>query len=637
MSQAATGAGDAVGSRPGWRSALLGGLLLGLASPPAAVPLFGEWLVVPALMLWFRAANASRRPLLWGYVFGAVHMAWFSWSVRHVLWPAYAAIVLVGGLYYLLASASVRALRPGLRVPAFAIAVAGSFWLRAEMPEIYYPHGQPIHCLWQWPTLMLSVGALGEAFGNLLLGGLAAALVAIGQSWQLLQPSWRRAQAQLLAVVGLWALTCFAGAVRLSGSTPKLGDAAAAGETGGAGDRGGKGAPPGNAPPGNAPQGNAPQGSARVARLAVVEPGFHPADVYALPAGQWRAEFARLTRERLVAPTRRLLTDAAPGQRPDLVCWPESALPHALSRADLIAGRGRIGLGPLTSSPPPAASPTAASTCVLLAGANVVPVAAANAADRSAASATPAALWLELPSGRVLGHHEKQRLVPGGEFLPFFGVLPAGLQDSLRAAFASALGAMPNCLPGTAEAPFALPLAGPVGRAGPASPAAAAKAQLGAMLCYDSAFPEPARALVEAGAEILVVLSNETWYRGGAELTQLLAMGAIRALETGRPVLRATFDGRSALLDARGRLVAELPLQPAPQPAARILQVSVRLPAVPPAPLPWPARLVGPISALLAGLACLHGLLQRVRIRSANTALRTGGASGRSGSGSGGS
>ena len=42
-------------SEPGLRVALLGGFLLGFATPPALVP-FGEWLALPALGVWYAIA-----------------------------------------------------------------------------------------------------------------------------------------------------------------------------------------------------------------------------------------------------------------------------------------------------------------------------------------------------------------------------------------------------------------------------------------------------------------------------------------------------------------------------------------------------------------------------------------------------
>ena len=93
------------------RVAVVGGLLLAFATPPAVTPLAG-FLVVPGLMVWFAVATAGARPYLQSWLLGCVHMAWFSWSLRHILlWP-YAGVVLLGGLYFVLGTMLVRATSP---------------------------------------------------------------------------------------------------------------------------------------------------------------------------------------------------------------------------------------------------------------------------------------------------------------------------------------------------------------------------------------------------------------------------------------------------------------------------------------------------------------------------------------------
>ncbi|MGK0521691.1 MAG: hypothetical protein ACJAUC_004409, partial [Planctomycetota bacterium] len=81
-----------------WLLACVGGLLLGFSAPPALVP-FAEWLVLPGLSVWFLLAKSDQAKLRHSYVYGCIYMAWFSWSVHHIMLPAYLAIVLVGGLY----------------------------------------------------------------------------------------------------------------------------------------------------------------------------------------------------------------------------------------------------------------------------------------------------------------------------------------------------------------------------------------------------------------------------------------------------------------------------------------------------------------------------------------------------------
>ena len=142
------------------------------------------------LSLQYAIAVGDRRPMLASYCLGVLYTGAFSWSLRHVLLPGWIAIALVGGLYTLCCAAAVRSLRPRLGAPlAFAVALAGTCWLRAEMPEIWYPHGQPCHDFWRWPWLLGVVRLGGEPLANGLLGAFAAALaVAVsglrkGEAW----------------------------------------------------------------------------------------------------------------------------------------------------------------------------------------------------------------------------------------------------------------------------------------------------------------------------------------------------------------------------------------------------------------------------------------------------------------------
>lgn len=75
------------------------------------------------------------------------------------------------------------------------------------------------------------------------------------------------------------------------------------------------------------------------------------------------------------------------------------------------------------------------------------------------------------------------------------------------------------------------------------------------LICYDAIDPRIAIEAVRGGSELLVTLSNDSWfpYRGAREL--ILAVSAFRSIETRRPQVRSTPTGISAVVDAGGRLV----------------------------------------------------------------------------------
>jgi apolipoprotein N-acyltransferase len=58
---------------------------------------------------------------------------------------------------------------------------------------------------------------------------------------------------------------------------------------------------------------------------------------------------------------------------------------------------------------------------------------------------------------------------------------------------------------------------------------------------------------------VLVNLSNLAWFGDSLALPQHLQISRLRALETARPMLRATNTGATAMIDAQGRVQAELP------------------------------------------------------------------------------
>ncbi|HLW47318.1 MAG TPA: apolipoprotein N-acyltransferase [bacterium] len=83
---------------------------------------------------------------------------------------------------------------------------------------------------------------------------------------------------------------------------------------------------------------------------------------------------------------------------------------------------------------------------------------------------------------------------------------------------------------------------------------------LGVAICFESIFPDHARAAVLDGAALLAVLTNDAWFDGRAAPLQHAAVAPLRAIEDGRFLLRASNAGPSAIIDPHGRIVAELPL-----------------------------------------------------------------------------
>jgi apolipoprotein N-acyltransferase len=89
-------------------------------------------------------------------------------------------------------------------------------------------------------------------------------------------------------------------------------------------------------------------------------------------------------------------------------------------------------------------------------------------------------------------------------------------------------------------------------------PLALAGQRVAPNICYEDAFGEEIiRQLPEA--TLLVNVSNVAWFGDSLAPAQHLQISRMRALETGRYMLRATNTGVTAIIDERGRVIAKLP------------------------------------------------------------------------------
>lgn len=133
---------------------------------------------------------------------------------------------------------------------------------------------------------------------------------------------------------------------------------------------------------------------------------------------------------------------------------------------------------------------------------------------------------------RILGRYDKAHLVPLGEYVPARGLLePLGIARLVPGGGDFAAGPGPRTL--------VLP-----GRFLGMSP----------VICYEIAFPGAVVDRANRPAWIANI-SNDAWF-GAWGPPQHLAQARLRAIEEGLPVIRATTNGISAVIDGHGRLVA---------------------------------------------------------------------------------
>ena len=136
--------------------------------------------------------------------------------------------------------------------------------------------------------------------------------------------------------------------------------------------------------------------------------------------------------------------------------------------------------------------------------------------------------------GLGAGEYRKQKLVPFGEYVPF--------EENLRGLIQFFDLPMSNFIPG--------PNVPPILSAGPV--------KVASFICYEIVYP----GFVWQGARdaaLLVTVSNDSWFGHSIGPLQHLQMARFRALETGRPLLRGTNNGVSAIIDHKGDLLVATP------------------------------------------------------------------------------
>jgi apolipoprotein N-acyltransferase len=79
------------------------------------------------------------------------------------------------------------------------------------------------------------------------------------------------------------------------------------------------------------------------------------------------------------------------------------------------------------------------------------------------------------------------------------------------------------------------------------------------LICFEIAFPDQLAANFTDETNILLTVSNDSWFGDSHGPHQHLEIARMRALEFGRPLLRATNNGVTAIVDHQGNIQARLP------------------------------------------------------------------------------
>ncbi|MEL6841530.1 MAG: apolipoprotein N-acyltransferase, partial [Pseudomonadota bacterium] len=208
---------------------------------------------------------------------------------------------------------------------------------------------------------------------------------------------------------------------------------------------------------------------------------------------------------------RRMVTLTGEGDVPDLVVWPETAVPYLLNHIEddmrLLSDAAR--------------------------GAPLVFGIQRFGENRDFYNA----LVVMGPGGQVQSIYDKRHLVPFGEYIPGARLLgragATGLARNLGTGFT----------PGAQPGPIILP---GIGGAIP-------------LICYEGIFAEE---ISDGGdrARLLLLITNDAWFGEAAGPYQHLAQARLRAIEQGLPMVRVANTGISAMIDPKGRIVESLPL-----------------------------------------------------------------------------
>jgi len=213
--------------------------------------------------------------------------------------------------------------------------------------------------------------------------------------------------------------------------------------------------------------------------------------------------WTRLEADRALLGYLRLTREHFADQDVDIVLWPENAIPmyperdHSL-QTRLVRLTRQLGAPLILGAP---GAPRDGDETTVFIGAHMI---------------TPAGL---------VGTYHKQRLVPFAEFSP----VPR--QPTLD----------PDTIFGTGSEPTIFTHAG---------------IAWGPTICLDFMFSDVVRATVQAGAQVLVNLSNDSWLAAGGPgaAIQQHAQSVFRAVESKRDVARATTTGISAVVTATGEI-----------------------------------------------------------------------------------
>lgn len=133
--------------------------------------------------------------------------------------------------------------------------------------------------------------------------------------------------------------------------------------------------------------------------------------------------------------------------------------------------------------------------------------------------------------GRILAGYDKRHLVPFGEYMPLRGILPLKVISFLGKSFSSGDGAR------TVRVQGLPPFSG--------------------LICYEAIFSGDVLDRQDPPA-LMINMTNDAWYDGTIGPAQHFVIARARAIEEGLPMIRVANRGETAVIDAYGRIKAQV-------------------------------------------------------------------------------
>jgi apolipoprotein N-acyltransferase len=153
--------------------------------------------------------------------------------------------------------------------------------------------------------------------------------------------------------------------------------------------------------------------------------------------------------------------------------------------------------------------------------------------------ATYNSVLLFSPTGREIERYGKSKLVPFGERVPFVDQLPF-LRDFIKWSVG-----ISDWNIGRDTAVFKVPLAHND------------TLKINSLVCYESIYPYYIEPFINRGANLISVVTNDSWYGNSSGPYQHKEMSVLRAIENRKTVIRAANGGISCIIDPLGKTLDE--------------------------------------------------------------------------------